>query len=254
MLSNNDDLESTLDSIENLSNFPSDPIESLINIIEPQFIAPSPSKIFQIRSLLESFSYKSSNTLKKEYVRVHIIRKYKKALRACLTTDQSILSQQKKVEKMPVLIRPYWDSFYKLVKTHKTILQPASSTENGPATDGKSKRGKINQHVPKSFNGAYCKNFFSCRVIQEAFTFFIDFVFANCDPERLCGFFKYFCCKESLHNEMCTSNWLNLKEFFQINMFEDLEIQPLTAKQDFFFCFSQEILNFDFFEEELHCL
>ena len=113
-----------------------------------------------------------------------------------------------------------------IVNKKSSVFQEFSKTEAGPKTDGKSKRKSPAKPIEKSCNDAFCKFFFGTNEIKEAFHLYIEFLFSNCNSDNLCKTFKYLCCHEAIHTELCAENWLKLKEFFQKIMLEDLQIVP----------------------------
>lgn len=122
-----------------------------------------------------------------------------------------------------------------------------SKTQSGPGTDGKSKRPKSQQAKRKSFNNAFCSEFFSSKIVQQAFIIIIDAIFADRDISVLCYKFNIFCC--DLHREQwkasrkniiirviealeCQKKWADLKEFLTNKFISGMKSKP-SKKKDF---------------------
>jgi hypothetical protein len=96
------------------------------------------------------------------------------------------------------------------------ILKKLSKTFNGPATEGKTqrKRNEDLSEVPKSFNKAFSKQYFSNDIIIFSYNLYIDYLFSNpisTLPKR----FNFTCCN-SKHTETCEELWEELKSLIKI--------------------------------------
>ena len=225
-----DDIDDFTDVIPEYSQVPYD--SSVPRLISHELSEglPMPDQIIQIKSLMCQFTSKTKKQLKKEYVRVNIIRRHKKIIRSCLSTGIALKRFNKSVAKMPCGIQGLWKSLAAFYYEHRASLEKIGSTANGPKTDGKSRRCKEEISKEKSFNDNFCKKYFSENYVRQSFYLFIEYLFADNNPEELCLAFKYFCCNQTIHSAQCASNWLKLKEFFLIGMFEDLELLPLKRR------------------------
>ncbi|OMJ93654.1 hypothetical protein SteCoe_3353 [Stentor coeruleus] len=183
-----------------------------------------PESLKTIREILALFRTKSKKLLKKEYVRTHIIRLFKKAVREVFSSKKLSKKTLKQFESLsPSQIKAY-ERFTTFIKDYKENLENLVSTEAGPITDGKSKRVTLVKTIAKSFNDNFIKEYFSKSIVRDSFSYFIDYIFAKEDSSELVNSLKYFCCFELEHDEKCTSKWLRLKEFYQVIMIEELNI------------------------------
>ncbi|OMJ87632.1 hypothetical protein SteCoe_10639 [Stentor coeruleus] len=177
-----------------------------------------------IRETLVLFRTKSKKYLKKEYVRTHIIRLFKKTVREILSPKKSSKNPLKQLKNLSSSQAKAYEKFSTYIKDFKESIENHVATEAGPCTDGKKKRPAINSSIARSYNDNHIKEYFSKRIVRESFSYFIDYVFAKEDSSNLVNNLKYLCCLEPEHSDKCTSNWLRLKEFYQVIMIEELYI------------------------------
>lgn len=197
-----------------------------------------------IREILILFRTKTKKCLKKEYVRTHIIRLFKKAVREVLSSKKPSKKAQKLLENFSPIQAKAYERFSTHTKENKENLENSSSTEAGPITDGKSKRENPSDSIARSFNDNYIKEYFSKRIVRDSFYYFIDFIFAKEDSSNLVASLKYSCCSEPEHSHKCTTNWLRLKEFYQVIMIEELNIFDNIHSCDS--CYESEYQNIFF--------
>ena len=178
-----------------------------------------------ISAIMEMFKTKSLSTLKKEYVRINIIRSFKKNIRIYTKAGLSLKKKRKSLHKNEAC-RTCWESFYDYIEANKSLLNEKSKTANGPKTDGKAKRRNLKKVSEKTCNSIFCAKFFSDPYVKEAFDLYLKCIFYKIDPSELSKFFKYFCCVNLTHEQECSNKWSMLLEFFSVFMFEDLNVVP----------------------------
>jgi hypothetical protein len=179
-----------------------------------------------ISSAMSGLKTKKGKNLKKEYVRTNIIRSHKKLMRIILKSIKCQKYLRRKFNNLTEISRTSFNKFYSFVERNQNTLKLISTTYSGPITDGKAKRKKAPVEAEKSFNKAFCKKYFSQSEVKESFYLFIEFLYSDYKPDRLKKILNCFCCQSAEHSPYCTDSWFQLKEFFQISMFEDLEIPP----------------------------
>ena len=250
MISDGEEMLDSMNPIQEYSQIPCAFSEACMISRELIEALPRLDQVNLINSLLRQFTYKSTKPLKKEYVRVNIIRMHKKIIRSCLSTGPALKRFCKTLKKMPYARQDLWKPLSAFIDEHRESLKILSNTANGPITDGKSKANKEEIKKERSFNTNFCKKYFSENYVRESFYLFIEYLFADLSSEKLCLTFRYYCCDRVSHSEQCASNWLKMKEFFQITMFEDLELMPVKKNRiNYELFYSTEGTLDDFWED-----
>lgn len=222
-------LDSAFEELTGLEQEPELPYYALS---EPIKFLSGPGLTKEIQALLMLFKTSKGKPLKKEYVRISIIRRHKKEMR-------KFLSKPKKPNKTCATIDsaiPEWEKFVRHLETNASVLQEVSLTEAGPKTEARTKREKRLIQTEKSHNNTFCIRYFSSDPTKESFYYFIDYLFADLNSENLCVKLKIQCCQSQTHSEMCTELWLKLKDFFQFWMIRDVNLAGFgfQAVQDFY--------------------
>lgn len=184
----------------------------------------------QIRQLF--FSVRRQNHMiqpKKEYIRCRLIRGHKRANRQI---SRRILPTKTLNRFDPQNTRAVfcWDEMKRILKKDPAILSRAL-TENGPKTDGKSKRHSAPKDLQNSFNLHFCQNYFSPLSIRESYYYYIELVFAEFDPEQLSQKLELRCCA-GIHSSDCAVKWCVLKKYVQQGLLLDLNLEPFAPPGD----------------------
>jgi hypothetical protein len=182
----------------------------------------------EIRAL-SSFKKKNSEVIKSKLIRGH-----KKAIRQAFKRTPPIGTLHA-IDLLSEIEYEPWKKFCLHVLDHKAELIEKSKTENGPKTDGASKRKKniVSLELQKSFNNDFCREYFSDNVTIESFKLYVDIIFANFDPENLIARFELDCCnrKNIKHPIECYIKWETLQKYLKFDMLSDLGImQPNTCE------------------------
>ena len=91
----------------------------------------------------------------------------------------------------------------KLFNANKRLFCEVSKTEAGPYTDGKSKRKKSRVRIERSFNDAFCKNYFIHDIVRESFYLYTQLIFSEFDLPQLIEKFQFSCCQTKEHDIDC---------------------------------------------------
>jgi hypothetical protein len=225
-------------------DFPKTTYPSGLDSLEPRDEPISPNSISKrIRSkakkskneirALSSFK-KDLKAPKKEYIRCKLIRGHKRAIRQAIKKIHPTKTIHR-VDELSEVEHKSWTKFCLHVLDNKAELIEKSKTENGPKTDGASKRKQniVSLESQKSFNDDFCREYFSDNLTIESFGLYVDIIFANLDPENLIARFEFNCCdkKNITHTIECDIKWEILKKYLQLDMISDLGImQPNTCE------------------------
>ena len=219
----------TIDSIEpqeeELKANAEDPISPVKSLRQKRKKSKLPS---EVHALLMFFI--GQRHPKKEYVRCKLIRGHKRALRQVYAKKYPTATIHKIDIQIEVELKS-WNAFRVHANKFNGFFTEACKTENGPKTDGIAKRiqqKKMTVETQKSFNDAFCRKYFSDRIMLESYKLYIDIIFATFDAENLCNRFEFKCCsKDNLsHYPDCLRKWKNLEIFIKDDMVHDLEVEP----------------------------
>ncbi|CAG9311221.1 unnamed protein product [Blepharisma stoltei] len=161
---------------------------------------------------------------KKEYIRCKLIRGHKRANRQI---QENVLPNKTihRFNPNDTESASIWETLKEVYARNQEVLRDLSLTENGPQTDGKSKRLPSND--PKSFNTTFCANYFKEQATRESFFYYTELLFCNFEPKILIEKFEIWCCPEgSKHDFMCDRKWSLLKRYINDLMIEDLKADP----------------------------
>lgn len=145
---------------------------------------------------------------KKEYYRTKFIRSWKRFIR-------NILNNKLKGSFDNLALYEAIDYVY----NNKEKLVIHALTENGPLTEGVTKRPKdFAVKQAKTFNNSYVRALFNDLTVQESFVLYVKSEFNNKDCEDLVERFVFSCCGLNIHNKSCEELWDNLKKFSMSEM------------------------------------
>ena len=155
---------------------------------------------------------KSSSQVKKEYLRVMLMRGHKKSIRGILQNKLKIRALNGIVDCQLFL----WDDYKAHCLAHRDTLENISLTRNGPAIDR-----NFNSFVSsnsdscgsKTYKDLYCFQYFGNKTIRDSFVNYIQFLFGNRNIESLIERFDIVCCEKSHHEDQCHKKWADLKAF-----------------------------------------
>ncbi|CAG9322488.1 unnamed protein product [Blepharisma stoltei] len=161
---------------------------------------------------------------KKEYLRCRIIRGHKRALRQVKNKKIPTRTINSFDSKNPTAMK-IWKALTESFHKYEEELTPISQTENGPKTDGKSKRKEKPDEIAKSFNSEFCKDYFAPYGVRETYYYYIELLFADLNPRILCNKFEFNCCRGN-HSKQCLEKWLLMKKYISQYMIKDLQLEP----------------------------
>ena len=157
---------------------------------------------------------------KKEYLRIRVIRGFKRAIRQV----HEKYTPRTKIHRVPendALAQEQWTNFKLFVRRNKEELLAASLTTEGPNTEGVALRTSEEWTGHKCHTDTYCREFFKSPTIREGFTRYLDVVFSHEDDQALSQRFG-FQAKGSSDSEKGKA-WAALKSFLYAGMIADLD-------------------------------
>ncbi|OMJ74221.1 hypothetical protein SteCoe_26911 [Stentor coeruleus] len=178
---------------------------------------------------------------KKEFFNVYIIRAIKRTFRS-ISNGRIPLRTCISINLTNNIEMNIWNRLEKLYRLNPNLISHKMKTVVWPLA-GKRKTGDEGY---KSFNNAFCKEFFSEEIMRKAFNQIIELFYCNFSPARCCSRFNFYCCSGT-HIEECEDKWLRLKNYFSTNYFKDLDIQTNQDYQMNKFEGLSPDLNFDSF-------
>lgn len=179
-------------------------------------------------STFELFKDKNNRQPKKEYVRCGIVRAFKRGMREALKnkTPKSKLHQVISNNSQSVNA---WEDFKLECFNNRHSVFNLSKTEEGPNTDGKSKRIKMS--ASNSYNDAYCKKFFENALVQKLYQMYCSVVFSvkTCKVLR-----SKFAITPKKHDDKSCTNcerpWNLFEGYVTKSMLEDIGIQVMDCE------------------------
>jgi hypothetical protein len=189
-------------------------------------------------SILKLFKNKNKQYIKQENLRAQIIRALKRSIRQALDEVQS---KSLKISKITKKIHNFevkdtralliWGQLKDLAVT-SNLLQDICRTEEGPETDGKSKKIKSTQ---KSFNKKFCWDFFRHEEVRRYFSYYIELVFNNFNSKTMAKKFEVWCCElvngKEVHSSQCMLKWLIFKDYLSSHFLLELNLEPIEQNQ-----------------------
>jgi hypothetical protein len=146
---------------------------------------------------------------KKEYIRCKLIRGCKKCIR--LLIKSPFPQELGKFSNLSPQALYCWDSMLSYYLKYKAQLKHLSSTQ---------------QLVPnkeiKSYNLKFCQKFFATAPVRNFFQLYVEFLFSDKDPERLCSEFNFSCCRVYAHTEECQNSWNELLKYLVGEMISEI--------------------------------
>lgn len=182
-------------------------------------------KVKEVTLLLRLFLHsETGKKVKKEYLRVEILRGFKRAIRFALdkrVPRKKIEGFKEKDKKSAVL----WAKFRTFVRKHQG-LNSVAQTESGPCTEAKTKRTAagipVSDGSEKTFNDRYCRLFFAASEVCSAFLLFLEVVFAHKDDSSLTAKFRF--APTFPNQEDRSLVWERLQEYLRHGMLQELGI------------------------------
>lgn len=166
----------------------------------------------------------SRKVLKKEYLRVQLIRAFKRALRQISQGKKlPIKSKLHSFDPRNQQALKIWNILKDFYDRNKE-LQSICLTINGPKTDGKSMPKTIN--TQKSFNLKFCQNFFSLEIVRKCFSYYVELIFLPFEPKALCKKFNFLCCDEKHHSIDCLYKWDIMKKYLDVLFIVEFDLEP----------------------------
>jgi hypothetical protein len=170
-------------------------------------------KVKEETMLLKKFTSLKGGMPKKEYIRIKVLRGLRKVVRKYPFEDNH-LNGINKVRTSPdasdVKCRVAWGE---LVDFYSAQTVEISRHFAEIEFNERNKEG--------NFNNEYCRRVLDTPVIRRLYRHYIDFLFADLDPEMMCAKFSIQCCRGCHANE-CVEKWEELRRYLEVNMLTEL--------------------------------
>ena len=165
--------------------------------------------------LLERLIRKGSKPVKKEYLRIQLIRSHKRRLR-----------QLKHLGRRPRRLPSSLDQkLLEVFDANRPVFNKLLSPRSGPLTDGAGPGNKPCS-VQKTWNNASCTQYFGHPAVRESFYYFTESIFEGMCPVKLAEYFKARCCDQPVHSAECNELWTQIKHFVQEGLLLSLGLSP----------------------------
>ena len=166
---------------------------------------------------------------KKEYIRCKLIRGHKRILRQITANEayiKDLLENSNENEPKQIYLRLLVSCFL----ANKNILSELIPVEMGPVNEVMKKKNMKVDHLKKSFNGDFCREYLEKIETRESYYYYIEFLFSDFKCSKLIKKFGFKCCLQENHTQACYLKWLLLKKYCSHLILEDLDIVPYTPE------------------------
>lgn len=223
-------------------------------------LCPKYESTRQINRILSVFKTPRGAMVKKEYLRAHIIRMFRKMIRRYIKGKSIRVKRLKGSQSFSIQYELVESAIKDRITSNLPIFQPISLPQNGPMSDGKLSKTTKKEKVFKSYNNQYVKNFFIREEIKECFFYFIQLIYIGSNFEELEDRLKIKCCSGD-HQESCYSAWIRIKNVLLFDLFHNLRIEPWKPSIEDFLLIetdfsssekSLESLDLDYFEDPFY--
>lgn len=155
------------------------------------------------------FHNKKGNKVKKEYLRLQLIRGHNRLINNALK-NKIPRKTLNKIKKTNTKQMKKWEIFKSF---SEECIRPIHLSR------------EIDLNCYKSFNNKYCYQYFLDHTIRKSFLLYCDVILCDDEPEELCEKFKMFCCEEkNQHKKNCKEKWDKIKMFIRKEMISELRV------------------------------
>jgi hypothetical protein len=179
----------------------------------------------QINQALVLFKTSNGKLVKKEYLRVAIIRKFKKLVKKVLSGNYYKLKLYQGMRSSEVKTNKLLLELVEMIKSSLNVLECLTSPDNTPTQDFTILKKKT-QNQFKTYNNKYLLTFFNHEETRKCFYYFVNYLFADLSVVNLSKALKIKCCDSTNHCEECFLNWKKLQQILLYDIFENIGLRP----------------------------
>ena len=170
---------------------------------------------------------------KKEYIRCKLIRGHKRILREIMGNEE-YLKNIAETKDHSSCKQAYWSLLINSFLKYKKILVELIPVVVGPVNEIMKKKKMRTDHLKKSFNGDFCREYLSKIETRESYFYYVEFLFSDMNCSKLIKKFGFKCCNNEDHDYSCFLKWLLLKKFCSQMLLEELDITPYSPSDSFY--------------------
>ena len=166
---------------------------------------------------------------KKEYIRCKLIRGHKRVLRQIMLKE---LSQQDLQDSTmhPSSRQYYWNLLIGSFTQNRETFSEIIPVEMGPVNEIMKRKKMKTDHLKRSFNAEFCKDYLMKPETRESYFYYIEFLFSDFDCENFIKRFGFKCCANGEHKSECYMKWLLLKKYCSSLVLEDINVTPFQGE------------------------
>lgn len=208
----------------------------LLKSIDPDCFENQTSKIVnsrkikaetKIRSQFISKGYRKFP--KKEYIRCKLIRGHKRLLRQIMLKESDLQSLLEN-SNFPSNKQFYWELLINTFSEHKELFTEIIPVEVGPVNEIMKRKKMKTDHLKRSFNAEFCKEYLAREETKQSYSFYIEFLFSEFNCDKFIKRFGFKCCTSREHKLGCYMKWLLLKKYCSTIVLEDIQISPFESE------------------------
>jgi hypothetical protein len=170
-------------------------------------------KIKEETLLLKKFTSLKGGMPKKEYIRIKVLRGLRKVVRKYPFEDAQLNGINKTRTATDISDLKCKLAWGELVDFYSTQMPEIIRHFSEIEFNERNKEG--------NFNNEYCRKVLDTPVIRQLYKRYIDFLFADLEPELMCSKFSINCCRGCHANE-CIEKWEELRRYLELNMLTEL--------------------------------
>lgn len=185
----------------------------------------------QINEALELFKTSNERKLKKEYLRVAVLRRFKKLLKKISSGNYYKYKLHKGTKSGEVKTNKNFLELVEMIKCSLNVFESLIVPDNTPVQDFAVLQKK-DQIKFKTYNNKYLKSFFGCEETKRCYHYFINLIFADSSLSTLCKILNIKCCSSVNHTDDCYIKWNKLQNILLFDIFVDIGIKPWKPSID----------------------
>lgn len=162
------------------------------------------------KAYFSNFTYNNGKNVKKEYLRVQLIRGHNRAIKNALQ-GKTPAKTLNKIARENTSQLEKWEIFKAYTKKRLNL----EDYLNG-----------FSLMNCKSFNNNVCMHYFSDQDTRKSFGLYCNLIFCGDDSEKLCKKFNFKCCKlKNTHSDSCKLEWKGIENFIRYKMISELGVK-----------------------------
>jgi hypothetical protein len=125
----------------------------------------------------------------------------------------------------------YLDMLIESFARNRETFTEIIPVEMGPVNEIMKRKKMKTDHLKRSFNAEFCKDYLMKPETRESYFYYIEFLFSDFDCEKFIKRFGFKCCTSASHSMECYMKWLLLKKYCSTIVLEDISVSPFQSDE-----------------------